>query len=85
VHTSGRRLEYLRCGVGKSSRARMLTVDPYQSDNLVIADDIAEYTTRGVTIFDNVEVVSMYVRCPHNVMLAVMQNMHMKTSIMRHF
>jgi hypothetical protein len=33
----------------------MLTVDSYQLDNLVIDDDIAEYTTRGVTIFDNVE------------------------------
>jgi hypothetical protein len=63
----------------------MLTVDSYQLDNLVIADDIAEYTTRGVTIFDNVEAVSMYVRCPHNVVLAVKQNMHMKTSIMKHF
>ncbi len=57
-----------------------IMVDSYQSDTLLIADDIAEYTTRGVTIWDNVEVVSMYVRCPHNVMLDVMQKMHMKTS-----
>ena len=65
----------------KSSFVRMLMVDSYQSVTLVIADDMTEYTTRGVTICDNVEEVSMYVRCPHNVMLvmlAVMQNMHIK-------